>query len=124
PVPVPRPLGGRWIRDGPSFEQVGPLGRRVEQAQQRQERGLSAPRRPRDRDVVALLDLEMHVRERVRLDFVGVEDLLDALELNQRAVAGHRISYRLILTLSTLSHCDMSYRLTDSRTLKIGRAHV
>src|SRR5207247_10187186 len=70
------------------------------------------------RDVVALFDLEMHVRERMGLDLVGVEDLLDALEPNERAVAGHRVSYRLILTRSTLSHCDMSDRITESRTLR------
>src|SRR5436309_4676561 len=118
PVPDPGPLGGREIRDGSVFEQVGPLGRRVEQAEQGQQRRLPAPRRPRDRDVVALLDLEMHVRERMGLHLVGVEDLLDALELNERAVAGHRVSYRLILTRSTLSHCDMSDRITESRTLR------
>src|SRR5438309_6379976 len=47
------------------------------------------------------------------------EDFLHALELNQRrTVAGHRLSYLLILTRSTLSHCDMSDRITESRTFR------
>src|SRR5205823_13668724 len=75
------------------LEQVGAFGGRVEQPQQRQQRRLAAPRRPGDRDVLALLDLEMDIRERVGLHFVGVEDLFYALELNQRrTVAGHRLS--------------------------------
>src|SRR5439155_26770987 len=91
PVPYPGPLGGRQVRDRPALEQVRPLSGRVEQAEQRKQSRLPAPRRSRDRDVVALLDLEMDVRERMGLHFVGVEDLLDALELNQRrTVAGHR----------------------------------
>src|SRR5213596_1675478 len=89
PVPYSRPLGGGQVRNRSVFEQVGPLRRRVEQAEQGKQRRLPTPRGPRDRDVVALLDLEMHVRERMRLDLVGVEDFLDALELNQRrTVAG------------------------------------
>src|SRR5207244_11596546 len=53
------------------------------------------------------------------LHLVGVEDFLHALELNQRrTVAGHRLSYLLILTRSTLSHCDMSDRITESRTFR------
>src|SRR2546422_4021960 len=119
PIPYSGPLGSGEVRNRSVFEQVGPLRRRVEQAEQRQQRRLAAPRGPRDRDVVALLDLEMHVRERVGLHFVGVEDFLHALELNQRrTVAGHRLSYLLILTLSTLSHCDMSDRITESRTFR------
>src|SRR4029077_5163523 len=77
----------------------------------------------------------------VGLHLVGVEDLLDALQLNQRTAisrhgrtplfgpsaisrqqADHRWltadSYRLIRTLSTLSHCDMSDRITESRTAR------
>src|SRR2546429_1067363 len=120
PIPDPRALRGGQVRDRPILEQVGAFGGRVEQPQQRQQRRLAAPRRPGDRDVLALLDLEMNIRERVGLHFVGVEDLLYALELNEcGAVASrHRVSYRLILTLSTLSHCDMSDRITESRTFR------
>src|SRR5205823_8210390 len=57
PVPYSRPLGGGAIRTRSVFEQVRPLGPRVEQAEQRAQRRLAAHRGPRDRDVVALFDL-------------------------------------------------------------------
>src|SRR5207249_1136060 len=133
PIPDPRALGGGQVRDRPILEQVGAFGGRVEQPQQRQQCRLAAPRRPGDRDVLALLDLEMDIRERVGLHLVGVEDLLDALKLNQRrTVAGHRLSLRgqgsgsaqpltpspyFILTRSTLSQRDMSDRITSSPAL-------
>ncbi len=52
----------------------------------REQRRLAAARGPGDRDVLALLDLEVDAGERVRLDLVGVEDLGQALELDQRGV--------------------------------------
>ena len=45
---------------------------------------LPQPDGPGDRDVLAVLDLEVDLREGVGLDFVGVEDLLDAFQSDQR----------------------------------------
>ena len=92
-----RPLGERQVGDRLAVEHVVAVGRRVEQAENRQQRGLAAARRPGDGDVLAALDLEVDPGERVGLDLVGEEDLRDAVEVNQRlrgsvhhALHGHR----------------------------------
>src|SRR5439155_24994757 len=88
-----RPLRRCQVGHRLVLEQVAPVARRVEQAEDGEERRLAAPRRAVDRDVLALADLEVHVRERVRLDLVGEEDLADTRELNEwRTIAWHRIS--------------------------------
>ena len=74
---------------GLAVEPVAALGRRVEQAQDRQQRGFAAARRPGDGDVLALADLEVDAGEGVGLDFVGVEDLGDAFELDEGTVGVH-----------------------------------
>src|SRR4030095_11278687 len=51
----------------------------LEQADDQEQRRLAAPRRPRHRDVLALLDVEVDAGERVRLDLVRVEDLPHAV---------------------------------------------
>ena len=50
-----------------------------------------------------LLDLEVNAGERVRLDFVGVEDLGDALQLDQRlgmSVRAHRSSFCSVIQVA------------------------
>src|SRR5207247_8462310 len=79
-----RALGRRQFRDRAAVEQVRSFGRRVEQAEDRQERRLAAARRSRDRHVFALADLKVNAREGVRLHFVGEEHLGDTFELDER----------------------------------------
>ena len=57
-----RALRGGQLGDRPAVQQVLPFGRRVEQAENRQQRRLAAARRPGDRDVLALADLEVDAR--------------------------------------------------------------
>ena len=82
-VSNPRALGGGETRNRLTRERVLTVAWRIEKAEQRQERRLAASRRTGDRDVFAGLNLEVHVLERVRLDFVRVEDFPDALKVDQ-----------------------------------------
>ena len=86
-----------------------PLGRRVEQAQDREQRRLAAARGPGDRDVLALADLEVDVGERVRLDLVGVEDLAQPLEPDQSPVSP-------LIARSIVLLASQSRQLTGSRS--------
>src|SRR4051812_39899755 len=104
PIANARALGRRQVRDRLVLEEIGPLARRVEQTEDREQRGLAAARRPVDGDVLALADFEMHVRQRVGFDLVGEEDLADSLQLDQRrAVLRHAVPSYFSFTRSTLS---------------------
>src|SRR5437899_5376462 len=93
PVADSGSLGRRQVGHRLVLEQVAPVARRIEQTEDGEERRLAASRRAVDRDVLALADLEVHVRERVRFDLVGEEDLADTLQLNERrTVSGHWFS--------------------------------
>ena len=56
-------------------QDVLPFGRRIQQAENRQQRRLAAARRTGDGDVLAFLDVQMDAGECMRFDFVGVENL-------------------------------------------------
>ena len=110
-----RALGRREVRDGLAVEHVGAAGRRVEQAEDRQQRGLPAPGRPRDGEVLAVPDLEVDARERVRLHFIRVENLGDALEPEQHVVwCVHEHFPQRMRRRSRPSQADMSDRITRS----------
>ena len=87
-VPNAGALGGRELGHRLVVEPVLATGRRVEQAQEREQRGLAAAGRAGDGDVLAAAHLEVHLGEGVGLDFIGVEDLLDAFEADQRRAGG------------------------------------
>ena len=67
-----------------TVERVLSRGRRVEQTENREQRALSATRRSGNREILAVANLEMNIRQRVGLHFVGVEDLAQAAHLHQR----------------------------------------
>ena len=67
-----------------AVQDVSAVGGRIEQAQNRQQRRLAAARRAGDRQVLALLDVEMNARQRVRLHFVGHEDLGHAVQAESK----------------------------------------
>ena len=77
-----RALRGRQLRDRPAVQPVRTRRRRVEQAENRQQRRLAAARRTGNRDIFASGDLEAHVRQRVRLHLLGREHLRQVLELD------------------------------------------
>jgi hypothetical protein len=85
-----RPVGHAQVGDRLRVERVAPLGRRVEETEQREQRRLAAARGPGDRHELPVLDLQVDPREGVGLDLVGVEDLGDSLEADERQfVGGH-----------------------------------
>ena len=67
-------------------EVVPALGGRVEQAEDREQRGLAAAGRAGNGHILALADLQMNAREGVGFDLVGVEDLGDAFEFDEGTV--------------------------------------
>src|SRR4030095_13820840 len=99
-----RALGERQRLRRLAVQRVLALGRRVEQAQQRQTRRRAPARGARDRDVLAVLDLQVHAREGMGLDLVGEEDLCDPVELDDRmtvAVCTHSSSLTSIALCRT-----------------------
>src|SRR2546428_11356856 len=65
------------------IENVLAIGRRIEQTQNRQQRRFAATRGAGNREIFALLDIEMDAGKLVRFDFVCIEDFLDIREMNK-----------------------------------------
>ena len=82
PIPDASALGERELLGRLAVQGVVPVGGRVEQAEDRKQRRLAASRRPGDRHVLAVGDLEVDPREGVRLDLIREENLRDAIELD------------------------------------------
>jgi hypothetical protein len=106
-----RPLGGRELRDLPAVQPIRSGRRRVEQAENRQQRRLAAAGRPLDRNVFAARDLQGDVGQRVGVDFVRRKHLGDSPQLDDRQFA-HLLASYCSRTRSTESHADMSDRTT------------
>ena len=83
-APHARSLRGGQIPDRPLVEGVRTPRGRVQQAEDREQGGLPAAGGSGDRHVLPGMDLEIHVREGVRLDLVRLEYFRDGGELNQR----------------------------------------
>ena len=110
------PLGEVEVRHRPGVEDVGAAGGRVEQAQDREQRRLAAARRPRDRHVLAFLDVQVDPRQGVGLDLVGEEDLGESLEVDQRVVRSvHRPSLRFCQCTSRLGSAAVSGLPSETR---------
>ena len=75
------------VRHFAALERVAAVRRRIEQAEDREQRRFSATGRTGDGDVFARANIEMNAGERVRFHFVGQEDFRDAVELNERVGA-------------------------------------
>ena len=65
------------------IQYVFTVGRRIEQPENRQQRRLAASGGSGNRKVLAFFDIEMNARERMRLDFVGIEDFLHVRQVNK-----------------------------------------
>ena len=74
-----RPLGQLEPLHRTIVQNVSSIRRRIEQAQNRQQRGLPAARGAGDRYILALLNVHLDSRQRVGLHFIGYEYLGDAL---------------------------------------------
>src|SRR6185295_967787 len=66
-----------------AVELIGSVGRRVQQSENRQQSGLAAPGGSGDREIFTLFYIEMNARQSMRFDFIGHEDLLYSVEMNQ-----------------------------------------
>ncbi len=79
-----------------AIQRIGAMRRRIEQAQNRQQGGLTAARWTGDGDILAALNIEVNSGECVSLHLVRAEDLGDAFEADQGipvAIAGHVCSF-------------------------------
>ena len=82
-------LGVVQARHRLSVERVRAFGRRIEQTEDRKQRGLAAAGGTGDGNVFALFDVEVDARQRVRLDLVGVENFFDAFQFDEGIVLCH-----------------------------------
>src|SRR5450432_1647545 len=84
PIANPRSFGRTQLSNRLAIEQIRAIRWRVEQPEDGEQRGLPASRRAGDREIATALHFEMNSRERVRLDLVGIVDLRDPIETQQR----------------------------------------
>jgi len=84
-------LRQREALDGAAVEDVAAVGRRVEQPEDGEQRGLAAAGRAGDGHVFALADVHVDAGEGVGLDFVGQEDLRHAFEFDERWIFGGHV---------------------------------
>jgi hypothetical protein len=85
------PLRCRKLGDRLVGERVFAVAWRIEEAEDRKQRRLAAPRGAGDGDVFARRDLEVDVLQRVGLDLVGIEHLLDPRQPDQGLIAISRV---------------------------------
>jgi len=84
-----RACGRRQRGDVMAVEHVAAGAGAVEQAEDRQQRGLAAAGGSGDGHVLATAHLQMHVAERMGFHFVGLEYLADAAEGDDAGLIGH-----------------------------------
>src|SRR5207245_477069 len=77
-------LGLPEARDVAALDHDPAAGRRVDARDEIQERRLSRPRRPHERDVFALGNVEVDAEEGRDLDLVAAIDFFDVVDANQR----------------------------------------
>src|SRR5579863_6604405 len=75
-----RAIRERKIRDRVRVDPVIAFGGRIEQAQDRKQRGFAASRGTGDGEKLSILDLQVHAAEGMSFYFVGVKDFGYALE--------------------------------------------
>ena len=78
----PRAFGMIEMLDRFIAQQVTAAGGRIEQSQDREQRGFAAAGGTGDGHVIAVADFKPNARQRVRFDFVGEEHLFDVVQLN------------------------------------------
>src|SRR4029077_2928869 len=106
------------IRHRLSVERVLPARRRIKQSKDGKQGRLAAARWPRNRNVLPLLDLQVNLRQSVRLHLVGVKHLLNAFHLDECcACLCHFLSflcskYEIRFTCSCLS-CPEKQTLSE-----------
>src|SRR5262245_18976122 len=105
-------LGNRLV-----VQRVVAFAWRVQQAKNRQQGRFAAARRSGDRDILALVDLEMNIRQCVGLDFVGIKDLLYPFEPNESLVI---TSHHLLLGFAKIISFGGSVQLDAVDAVEVG----
>src|SRR5713101_1118462 len=99
PVADAGALAQREIRHRLAVQPVVAVAGRIEQSQYREQRGLAAARRPRDRNVLPFADFQMDSRQSVGFHLIGVENFRHAFQPDQVAVSVcHVFSYLFWIT--------------------------
>ena len=84
-------LGEAEVGHRLAVERVTPCGGRIKQTEDGQQRGLAAARRPGNTDEFAPADFQRDFGQGVSFDFIGQEDLLDGIEVDEGVwVRGHK----------------------------------
>src|SRR5215469_478607 len=89
------------VLHGVTVELVLALGGSVEQPNDGKQCRLAATRRTRHGDVFALIDLQMDTREGVSFNFIGVEDLGEIFNFNQRSTCFAHVCFRSLMNSSS-----------------------
>ena len=77
-----RAIGEREIRYRLLVDPVIAVARRIEQPENREQRGLAAARWPGDGHKLAAANFEMHACQSMRLDFIGIKNFCYAIEID------------------------------------------
>jgi hypothetical protein len=78
-----RPLWQRQPLDGATVQHIGTVARRIEQTQNREERGFATAGRTCDGDVLAFANVHVNAGQRVGFDFIGEKHFGDTVEFDQ-----------------------------------------
>src|SRR5262245_54583471 len=116
PVPDARAFGAIDPFDGITAQGITATARRVEEPKDREQGRFPAAGGPFDGDVVAGVYLEVDAGERMRFDFVRVEDFLEALQADERSSGrfGHAACPQWSSMRGWRSHAEVSERMISS----------
>ena len=89
-----RPLRSREAGYGLAVEQIVAHRWRVQQPEDREQRGLTATRRPGDRHELTRFDLQVDVGQGVGFHFFGVKNLTEAFQVDQHGFVA--LLYRVL----------------------------
>ena len=98
-----RAFGGRDLRDILAVHEIFSTGGRIEQAEQRKQGGLAAAGRAGDGNVVAAVDCEIDIRQRVRFDIFGAEDFCDAFHFDE-------LSFLAVHEFPRKKYCEIYFK--------------
>src|SRR5690606_19411203 len=104
----------REARDLAIGEPVAPARRRIDQADDVEQRRFAASGRPHDRDELALLDRQIDARERRGFELLRPIELRDALEADQRRRRARTLAVDLV-------HVSLRFPVDAHRYLACGK---
>src|SRR5712664_2263307 len=108
-----RAFADREIRHRLSVQRILAARRRIEKSKNREQCRFAAARRPRNRDVLPLLDLQVNFGQGMRLDLIRIKHFLHAFHLDECCVCvRHSLSFSSAISetrfTSTRSLCSQN----------------